>query len=129
MPWTCSTQLHNKNGGRVHILCDNSVGCVWPTGLSYLSFTQTHQSLIASKSSEVSHNMMDRLFPLYFHKVVEHLETRFGVQVQHVTIHKMKYAFQIWSAMMSSRDSDGQVRLILTRTQAYCSREESVICQ
>ncbi|XP_037764935.1 fatty-acid amide hydrolase 2 [Chelonia mydas] len=47
-------------------------------------------------------------------KVVEHLETRFGVQVQHVTIHKMKYAFQIWSAMMSSRDSDGQEAQLFT---------------
>ncbi|XP_038272946.1 fatty-acid amide hydrolase 2 isoform X2 [Dermochelys coriacea] len=47
-------------------------------------------------------------------KVVEHLETRFGIQVQHVTIHKMKYAFQIWSAMMSSRDSDGQEAQLFT---------------
>ncbi|CAM4718326.1 fatty-acid amide hydrolase 2 isoform X1 [Lepidochelys kempii] len=47
-------------------------------------------------------------------KVVEHLETRFGVQVQHITIHKMKYAFQIWSAMMSSRDSDGQEAQLFT---------------
>ncbi|XP_026509721.1 fatty-acid amide hydrolase 2 [Terrapene carolina triunguis] len=47
-------------------------------------------------------------------KVVEHLETQCGVQVQHVTIHKMKYAFQIWSAMMSSRDSDGQVPQLFT---------------
>ncbi|CAM5165472.1 unnamed protein product [Natator depressus] len=47
-------------------------------------------------------------------KVVEHLETQFGVQVQHVTIHKMKYAFQIWSAMMSSRDSDGQEAQLFT---------------
>ncbi|KAG6922318.1 fatty acid amide hydrolase 2, partial [Chelydra serpentina] len=47
-------------------------------------------------------------------KVVERLETQFGVQVQHVTIHKMKYAFQIWSAMMSSRDSDGQEAQLFT---------------
>ncbi|TFJ96159.1 protein kintoun [Platysternon megacephalum] len=47
-------------------------------------------------------------------KVVEHLETQCGVQVQHVTIHKMKYAFQIWSAMMSSRDSDGQEAQLFT---------------
>ncbi|XP_014428851.3 fatty-acid amide hydrolase 2 isoform X2 [Pelodiscus sinensis] len=47
-------------------------------------------------------------------KVVEHLETQLGVQVQHVTIHKMKYAFQIWSAMMSSQDSDGQDAQLFT---------------
>ncbi|XP_034637454.1 fatty-acid amide hydrolase 2 isoform X1 [Trachemys scripta elegans] len=47
-------------------------------------------------------------------KVVEHLETQCGVQVQHITIHKMKYAFQIWSAMMSSRDSDGQEAQLFT---------------
>ncbi|KAH1164941.1 fatty-acid amide hydrolase 2 isoform X1 [Mauremys mutica] len=47
-------------------------------------------------------------------KVVEHLETHCGVQVQYVTIHKMKYAFQIWSAMMSSRDSDGQKAQLFT---------------
>uniref|UniRef100_A0A8C5JH87 Fatty acid amide hydrolase 2 n=1 Tax=Junco hyemalis TaxID=40217 RepID=A0A8C5JH87_JUNHY len=42
-------------------------------------------------------------------KVVEHLESDLGVRVQHVAIHKMKYSFQIWSAMMSSKDSEGQV--------------------
>ncbi|XP_054070609.1 fatty-acid amide hydrolase 2 isoform X2 [Rissa tridactyla] len=42
-------------------------------------------------------------------KVVEHLESELGVQVQRVAIHKMKYSFQIWSAMMSSTDSNGQV--------------------
>ncbi|XP_050821483.1 fatty-acid amide hydrolase 2 isoform X1 [Gopherus flavomarginatus] len=47
-------------------------------------------------------------------KVVEHLETQCGVQVQYVTIHKMKYAFQIWSAMMSSCDSDGQEAQLFT---------------
>lgn len=42
-------------------------------------------------------------------QVVEHLESDLGVRVQHVAIHKMKYSFQIWSAMMSSKDSEGQV--------------------
>ncbi|XP_064568988.1 fatty-acid amide hydrolase 2 isoform X2 [Zonotrichia leucophrys gambelii] len=42
-------------------------------------------------------------------KVVEHLESDLGIRVQHVAIHKMKYSFQIWSAMMSSKDSEGQV--------------------
>nr|XP_054497360.1 fatty-acid amide hydrolase 2 isoform X3 [Agelaius phoeniceus]XP_054497361.1 fatty-acid amide hydrolase 2 isoform X3 [Agelaius phoeniceus] len=42
-------------------------------------------------------------------KVVQHLESDLGVRVQHVAIHKMKYSFQIWSAMMSSKDSEGQV--------------------
>lgn len=42
--------------------------------------------------------------------MVEHLESDLGVQVQRVAIHKMKYSFQIWSAMMSSKDSEGQVR-------------------
>lgn len=41
--------------------------------------------------------------------MVEHLKSELGVQVRHVAIHKMKYSFQIWSAMMSSKDSDGQV--------------------
>lgn len=40
---------------------------------------------------------------------MEHLESDLGVQVQRVAIHKMKYSFQIWSAMMSSKDSEGQV--------------------
>ncbi|KAJ7418941.1 Fatty-acid amide hydrolase 2 [Willisornis vidua] len=42
-------------------------------------------------------------------KVVEHIESDLGVQVQRVAIHKMKYSFQIWSAMMSSKDSNGQL--------------------
>lgn len=42
-------------------------------------------------------------------QVVEYLERDLGVQVQRVSVHKMKYSFQIWSAMMSSKDSDGQV--------------------
>ncbi|XP_032558055.1 fatty-acid amide hydrolase 2 isoform X2 [Chiroxiphia lanceolata] len=41
-------------------------------------------------------------------KVVEHIESDLGVRVQHVSIHKMKYSFQIWSAMMSSKDSNGE---------------------
>lgn len=41
--------------------------------------------------------------------MVEYLERDLGVQVQRVSVHKMKYSFQIWLAMMSSMDSDGQV--------------------
>ncbi|KAJ6663255.1 hypothetical protein lerEdw1_010391 [Lerista edwardsae] len=41
-------------------------------------------------------------------KVIECLETELGVQVQHVTIPKMKYSLEIWSAMMSSKNPDGQ---------------------
>lgn len=59
---------------------------------------------------------MGKLFPLYFSKVVEYLEAQLGVQVQHVSIHRMKYSFQIWSAMMSSKGSDGQVCVIYMRT-------------
>ncbi|NXC41708.1 FAAH2 hydrolase, partial [Penelope pileata] len=47
-------------------------------------------------------------------KVVEHLESDLGVQVQRVSIHKMRYSFQIWSAMMSCRDSDGQEAQLFT---------------
>ncbi|KAM6353045.1 LOW QUALITY PROTEIN: fatty-acid amide hydrolase 2 [Alca torda] len=47
-------------------------------------------------------------------KVVEHLEGELGVQVQRVAIHKMKYSFQIWSAMMSSTDSNGQEAQVFT---------------
>ncbi|KAF4795339.1 Fatty-acid amide hydrolase 2 [Turdus rufiventris] len=50
-------------------------------------------------------------------KVVEHLESDLGVQVQRVAIHKMKYSFQIWSAMMSSKDSEGQVCQTLGLTE------------
>ncbi|KAH0630988.1 hypothetical protein JD844_004439 [Phrynosoma platyrhinos] len=46
-------------------------------------------------------------------KVVKHLETDLGVQVQNVAIRDMKYSFQIWSVMMSSKDSSGQ------ETQAF----------
>uniref|UniRef100_A0A8D2Q4N8 Fatty acid amide hydrolase 2 n=1 Tax=Varanus komodoensis TaxID=61221 RepID=A0A8D2Q4N8_VARKO len=42
-------------------------------------------------------------------KLVKNLETELGVQVQNVAIHKMKYSFQIWSVMMSFKDSDEQV--------------------
>ncbi|KFU94001.1 Fatty-acid amide hydrolase 2, partial [Chaetura pelagica] len=53
-------------------------------------------------------------------KVVEHLEGELGVQVKHVAIHKMKYSFQIWSAMMSSKDSDGQVcQTVLAKAQIW----------
>ncbi|XP_072361284.1 fatty-acid amide hydrolase 2-like isoform X2 [Scyliorhinus torazame] len=41
-------------------------------------------------------------------KLTEYLEVQFGVQVQQVQIHKMKYAFQIWSAMMVSPETDGK---------------------
>ncbi|XP_067903823.1 fatty-acid amide hydrolase 2-A isoform X3 [Heterodontus francisci] len=41
-------------------------------------------------------------------RLIEYLEVQFGVQVQQVEIHKMKYAFQIWSAMMSSPGTDGK---------------------
>uniref|UniRef100_A0A8C4J4L5 Fatty acid amide hydrolase 2 n=1 Tax=Dromaius novaehollandiae TaxID=8790 RepID=A0A8C4J4L5_DRONO len=47
-------------------------------------------------------------------KVVEHLEGELGIQVRRVAIHKMKYSFQIWSAMMSSKDSDGQEAQLFT---------------
>ncbi|XP_030066214.1 fatty-acid amide hydrolase 2 [Microcaecilia unicolor] len=40
-------------------------------------------------------------------RVVEHLESQLGVSVQHVEIRKMKYSFQIWSALMS-KEIDGQ---------------------
>uniref|UniRef100_A0A8D0C3E3 Fatty acid amide hydrolase 2 n=1 Tax=Salvator merianae TaxID=96440 RepID=A0A8D0C3E3_SALMN len=40
--------------------------------------------------------------------VIKRLEADLGIQVQHVNIHKMKYSFEIWSTMMSSKDSDGQ---------------------
>nr|XP_033803054.1 fatty-acid amide hydrolase 2 [Geotrypetes seraphini] len=38
-------------------------------------------------------------------KVVEHLESQFGVLVQHMNIQKMKYSFQMWSALMSKKIS------------------------
>ncbi|XP_007422714.2 fatty-acid amide hydrolase 2 [Python bivittatus] len=41
-------------------------------------------------------------------KVVTHLKTDLGVEVESVAIRKMKYSFQIWSVMMSSKSSDGQ---------------------
>nr|XP_020660344.1 fatty-acid amide hydrolase 2 [Pogona vitticeps] len=46
-------------------------------------------------------------------KVVKHLETDLAAQVQNVTIHNMKYSFEIWSVMMSAQTSDGQ------ETQAF----------
>ncbi|XP_026548607.1 fatty-acid amide hydrolase 2-like [Notechis scutatus] len=41
-------------------------------------------------------------------KVVAHLETDLGIEVESVAIRKMKYSFQIWSAMMSSKSSNNQ---------------------
>ncbi|XP_013919706.1 PREDICTED: fatty-acid amide hydrolase 2 [Thamnophis sirtalis] len=41
-------------------------------------------------------------------KTVAHLETDLGVEVENVAISKMKYSFQIWSVMMSSKSSDNQ---------------------
>ncbi|KAL8180984.1 UNVERIFIED_CONTAM: hypothetical protein K2H54_043409 [Gekko kuhli] len=44
----------------------------------------------------------------FLSKVVENLEAKLGVEVQHVAISKMKYSLQIWSVMMSAKSSDGQ---------------------
>uniref|UniRef100_A0A8C5SLV9 Fatty acid amide hydrolase 2 n=1 Tax=Laticauda laticaudata TaxID=8630 RepID=A0A8C5SLV9_LATLA len=41
-------------------------------------------------------------------KMVAHLETDLGIEVERVAIRKMKYSFQIWSAMMSSKSSNNQ---------------------
>ncbi|XP_048460947.1 fatty-acid amide hydrolase 2 isoform X3 [Rhincodon typus] len=41
-------------------------------------------------------------------RLTEYLEVQFGVQVQQVQIRKMKYAFQIWSAMMTASEADGK---------------------
>ncbi|XP_070808214.1 fatty-acid amide hydrolase 2 isoform X1 [Pituophis catenifer annectens] len=41
-------------------------------------------------------------------KMVAHLETDLGIQVENVAIRKMKYSFQIWSVMMSSKSSNNQ---------------------
>ncbi|XP_058052546.1 fatty-acid amide hydrolase 2 [Ahaetulla prasina] len=41
-------------------------------------------------------------------KIVAHLETDLGVKVENVSIRKMKYSFQIWSVMMSSKSSNKQ---------------------
>lgn len=62
-------------------------------------------------------------------QVVEHLESDLGVQVQHVAIHKMKYSFQIWSAMMSSKDSEGQVcQSELAKAQLAAFQQEACLC-
>lgn len=61
-------------------------------------------------------------------QVVEHLESELGVQVQRVAIHKMKYSFQIWSAMMSSTDSNGQVgQTELAKAQIQWQREKFAV--
>lgn len=57
----------------------------------------------------VHHVFVEQTCPCSSLQVVEHLESDLGVQVQRVAIHKMKYSFQIWSAMMSCEDSEGQV--------------------
>ncbi|XP_060105657.1 fatty-acid amide hydrolase 2 [Heteronotia binoei] len=41
-------------------------------------------------------------------KVVENLEAKLGVKVQHVALSKMKYSLQIWSVMMSADSKDGK---------------------
>ncbi|XP_062916673.1 fatty-acid amide hydrolase 2-like isoform X2 [Mobula hypostoma] len=41
-------------------------------------------------------------------RLIEYLEVQFGVEVQRVHIHKMKYAFEIWSAMMFSPEFDAK---------------------
>ncbi|XP_004644875.1 fatty-acid amide hydrolase 2 [Octodon degus] len=41
-------------------------------------------------------------------KVVVHLETILGASVQHVKMKQMKYAFQLWVTMMSSKGVDGK---------------------
>ncbi|XP_048400316.1 fatty-acid amide hydrolase 2-A [Stegostoma tigrinum] len=41
-------------------------------------------------------------------RLTEYLEVQFGVQVQQVQIRKMKYAFQIWSAMMTNSETEGK---------------------
>ncbi|XP_017375174.1 fatty-acid amide hydrolase 2 isoform X2 [Cebus imitator] len=41
-------------------------------------------------------------------KVVVHLETILGASVQHIKLKKMKYSFQLWTAMMSAKGHDGK---------------------
>ncbi|KAM8952840.1 fatty-acid amide hydrolase 2 [Pelodytes ibericus] len=41
-------------------------------------------------------------------KLVDYLEADLGVSVQPVSIHNLRYSFQIWSAMMSSDGNEGQ---------------------
>ncbi|XP_073429162.1 fatty-acid amide hydrolase 2 [Dendrobates tinctorius] len=41
-------------------------------------------------------------------KVVRHLSAELGVSVQPISIHNLRYSFQIWSAAMSADGDDGQ---------------------
>ncbi|MGH0126338.1 UNVERIFIED_CONTAM: hypothetical protein FKN15_031561 [Acipenser sinensis] len=42
------------------------------------------------------------------YQLIERLEADLGVRVQQVQIPEFKYAFQIWAAMMSSKNADGK---------------------
>ncbi|XP_033871819.1 fatty-acid amide hydrolase 2-B [Acipenser ruthenus] len=42
------------------------------------------------------------------YQLIERLEADLGVKVQQVQIPEFKYAFQIWAAMMSSKNADGK---------------------
>ncbi|XP_062997953.1 fatty-acid amide hydrolase 2 [Elgaria multicarinata webbii] len=57
---------------------------------------------------------MDKELLQAHRKVVKHLETELGIQVQNAAIRKMKYSFQIWSVMMTSKDSDVQANQTFT---------------
>ncbi|XP_032886259.1 fatty-acid amide hydrolase 2 [Amblyraja radiata] len=56
-------------------------------------------------------------------RLIEYLEEQFGIQVQQVQIRKMKYAFPIWSAMMSSRGTDGKEPVSFKDLMGDCGKE------
>lgn len=59
--------------------------------------------------------------------MIERLEADLGVKVQQVQIPEFKYAFQIWAAMMSSKNADGKVSLFLVLEHSiFCMREIAI---
>ncbi|XP_069505091.1 fatty-acid amide hydrolase 2 [Ambystoma mexicanum] len=56
-------------------------------------------------------------------RVVDYLQTDLGVEVQSVEIKKMRYSFQIWSAMMNSKDANGQAARAFTDLMADHGKE------
>ncbi|XP_067852968.1 fatty-acid amide hydrolase 2-A [Heptranchias perlo] len=56
-------------------------------------------------------------------RLIAYLEVQFGVQVQQVQIHKMKYAFQIWSAMMFTEGTDGKEPESFKELMRDCGKE------
>ncbi|XP_048652668.1 fatty-acid amide hydrolase 2 [Marmota marmota marmota] len=81
-----------------------------PGNLTWSEETSIVFHLLTSLSSGISSYHIC-LFLYLFYKVVGHLENILGASVQHVKLKEMKYSFQLWITMMSTKGHDGKERV------------------